>query len=180
MAACRECGLHFERAPGTPRVCEGCLPAFKARLVREVTPQPVHRYPEAVLGDDRGVRRIKRAARSAAPLFDEQEVSYMGKTITPRDVAQALYAYVELLDPVEAWRQVMRDLEGIRPVLGKAMERAMKALELVEPVRPAPKPEPEMLPSEAAVAPPGGCVPRGRGREEEHARYALGRWEDLG
>ena len=65
-------------------------------------------------------------------------------------MAQALYAYVELLDPVEAWRQVMRDLEGIRPVLGKARERAMKALKLVEPVRPAPKPEPEMLPSEAA------------------------------
>ena len=68
MTACRECGAEFDRAPGTPRVCETCLPAFKRRLVREGTPQAVYAYPEVVLGDDAAVRRIKRTARRLALL----------------------------------------------------------------------------------------------------------------
>lgn len=67
-ATCRECGQGFERAPGTPRVCDRCLPAFKARLVREGTPQACFAYPEAALGDDAGVRKVKKAARALARL----------------------------------------------------------------------------------------------------------------
>ena len=40
MTACRECGIVFDRAPGTPQVCEARLPAFTERLVREGTPLP--------------------------------------------------------------------------------------------------------------------------------------------
>ena len=44
---CRECGAPFERAPGKPRVCDACLPAFRERLTREGTPIARYAYPES-------------------------------------------------------------------------------------------------------------------------------------
>ena len=68
-ATCRECATAFDRAPGTPRVCANCLPAFKARLVREGTPNVRYRFPEEVFPDAADVvARVKRAARTAARL----------------------------------------------------------------------------------------------------------------
>lgn len=82
-----------------------------------------------------------RQVLTAAPLFDEKEVSYIGKasttrhvtqalygyadsylekTITPRHVAQALYAYIENLDPFEAWLDAMRP----HPLAGR-LQRAV-------------------------------------------------------
>ena len=65
-ATCRECGPPFDRQPGTPRVCEPCVPDFKRRLVREGTPIHVYRYPAEVLGDRAHVERVQRLARRAA------------------------------------------------------------------------------------------------------------------
>ena len=66
LTTCRECGREFQRAPGTPRVCEPCLPAFKQRLMREGTPVGVYRYPAEVLGDPAHVKAVLRLARRAA------------------------------------------------------------------------------------------------------------------
>ena len=65
-ATCRECGLAFDRQPGTPRVCPDCTPAFTARIVREGNPIAVYRYPAEVLGDRAHVEKVQRLARRAA------------------------------------------------------------------------------------------------------------------
>ena len=65
-ATCRECGLAFDRQPGTPRVCPDCTPAFTARIVREGNPIAVYRYPAEVLGDRAHMERVQRLARRAA------------------------------------------------------------------------------------------------------------------
>lgn len=100
---CRKCAA-FEREAGKPRVCPECLPAFTARLVREGTPQAVYRYPEEVLGDDSGVRRIKRAARNAARLStasssprDRDRVSRLSRDERRKEAKAALRALDECL-----------------------------------------------------------------------------------
>lgn len=96
-------------------MCEPCLPGFKARLVREGTPQPVYRYPEAVLGDDPALRRIKRAALRLARLTTaspsresrKDKVSRLSRDELPSEAARRRLeaAYLE----VEAARKNMLD-----------------------------------------------------------------------
>ena len=47
-------------------MCPGCLPAFKARLVREGTRIPVYRYPAEVLQDPVHVKKVQRLSRRCA------------------------------------------------------------------------------------------------------------------
>ena len=68
----RECGSEFDRQPGTPRVCESCLPAFKRWLVREGTPIPRVAYPEDLYPGDPDVARVKRAALRCGRLWRTQ------------------------------------------------------------------------------------------------------------
>lgn len=95
MAVCRECGAAFDREPGAPRVCGPCLPAFKARLVREGTPIRRCLSVEEVLGDDEAVQRIKRLSRklalltTASPSIDRSPAGRRRGRLTREERAEA-------------------------------------------------------------------------------------------